>query len=63
MKSDEIRGVPADASGANCRVEWSRPVLRKLPIAATATSQGKTTGNEDDGNCVGKGEVLNPACS
>jgi hypothetical protein len=63
MKSDKIRGVPADTPGADCRMKWSQPVLRKLPIAATATSEGKTLGNEDDGNCVGKGEVLNPTCS
>jgi hypothetical protein len=36
---------------------WSRPVLRKLPIAATAGSQGKPFIIGDDGNCGGKGDA------
>ena len=37
--------------------EWCRPVLRKLPIAATSGSQGKPFIIGDDGNCGGKGDA------
>jgi hypothetical protein len=40
--------------------EWRSPVLRTLPIAATASSS-KPDGNSNDGGAGGKGEVFNPA--
>jgi hypothetical protein len=36
--------------------EWRCPTLRKLPIAATASST-KPGGNNNDGGAGGKGEV------
>jgi hypothetical protein len=43
---------------AGSRVEWSPPVLRKLPIAATANHPGKNAiGNE--GTAGGKGDNSN----
>jgi hypothetical protein len=39
--------------------EWRRPDLRKLPIAATANSQGKNPSNHDDGNSNKSGDVTN----
>jgi hypothetical protein len=48
----EVRGEV----GYSGQKEWCQPVLRKLPIAATA--QGKATGNSNDsGHGGGKGEV------
>ena len=37
--------------------EWRSPVLRTLPIAATANSS-KPAGNSNDGGGGGKGEVV-----
>jgi hypothetical protein len=43
--------VPSNAA----RKEWRRPVLRKLPIAATANSQGKASAvNNSDGSGMPK---------
>jgi hypothetical protein len=39
--------------------EWRRPDLRKLPIAATAQSHGKTPSVHDDGNSNKSGDVTN----
>jgi hypothetical protein len=52
-----------DATGPDRRTDWCQPELRRLPIAATASSQGKDSGNEDDGQCTGKGDVTNANCS
>ena len=35
--------------------QWLRPVLQKLPIAATEQSGKRTNG--DEGNCMGKGDT------
>jgi hypothetical protein len=51
--TNEIR--PRDA-----QKEWRSPVLRSLPIVATASSS-KPDGNSNDGGAGGKGEVANPA--
>jgi len=50
----EVTG-PVDVNdvGGAAQSEWRRPVLRKLPIAATAGS--KTGGNEGSGQ--GKGDA------
>jgi hypothetical protein len=40
------------------RKEWRSPVLRTLPIAATASSV-KPHGNSNDGCGNGKGDVAN----
>jgi hypothetical protein len=37
-----------ESARRSTRKKWRRPELRKLPIAATATS--KSTGNEGSGN-------------
>jgi hypothetical protein len=53
-------GANRDSSAAEItpvRKEWCRPVLRKLPIAATANAQGKPFVIGDDGNCGGKGDA------
>ena len=55
MPSAENRSV--EIPDAAVRKEWCRPVLRKLPIAATAGSQGKPFTVGDDGNCGGKGDA------
>jgi hypothetical protein len=50
-KSDSVTKDPRDA-----QKEWRSPVLRTLPIAATAHSS-KPGGNSNDGGGGGKGEV------
>jgi hypothetical protein len=52
-----------DATGFDRRRDWCEPKLRRLPISATAKSGGKALGNEDDGQCTGKGDVTNANCS
>lgn len=37
--------------------EWRQPILRKLPIAATAGSSGKASGAQNDGNTSKSGDV------
>ena len=49
--------LPRDA-----QKEWRSPVLRTLPIAATANAS-KPGGNTNDGNGQGKGEITNPQVS
>ncbi len=39
--------------------EWRCPVLRKLPIAATAGSTNKASGAQNDGNTNKSGDVSN----
>jgi hypothetical protein len=39
--------------------EWRRPDLRKLPIAATAHSQSKQVGVQNDGNVNKGGDIFN----
>jgi hypothetical protein len=39
--------------------EWRTPLLRKLPIAATANSQGKSPAFHNDGNQSKNGDVQN----
>jgi hypothetical protein len=41
--------------------EWREPVLRKLPIAATAGAPNKIPGNEGSGG--GKGDAQTPTMS
>ena len=45
--------VEKNAHSTDARKEWRRPVLRKLPIAATAN---KISGNEGQGQ--GKGDNI-----
>jgi len=52
----DTQSTAAETSQAATRQEWSRPVLRKLPIAATS-SGGKGAIIGDDGNCGGKGDA------
>jgi hypothetical protein len=65
MGNNEIRTirdvVPDEISSMPSHKQWRQPELRKLPIAATA--QGKGSGNGDDGQCVGKGDVNVPCFS
>jgi hypothetical protein len=49
-------GVTKDILQCEAQKEWRSPVLRTLPIAATASSN-KPGGNSNDGNGGGKGEV------
>ena len=49
-------GVTKDLLPQDAHKEWRSPVLRKLPIAATASSS-KPGGNSNDGGGGGKGEV------
>ena len=60
---EEYRESRTESLGVANKKEWRPPELRKLPIAATAQGAGKIVGHEDDGNCHGKGEVLNTNCS
>jgi hypothetical protein len=54
MKEGEhLRTRAEGKQAASPGEEWRQPVLRKLPIAATATSKGG--GNEGDGQ--GKGDA------
>ena len=50
--------VTKDILPRDAQREWRSPVLRTLPIAATA--QGKAGGNTNDGGGNGKGEVVIP---
>jgi hypothetical protein len=49
--------VTRDIFSRDDRKEWCSPVLRTLPIAATAHSS-KPAGNSNDGGGGGKGEVV-----
>jgi hypothetical protein len=46
-----------DVTRRPAQKEWHRPGLRRLPIAATASSS-KPSGNSNDGDGSGKGEVV-----
>jgi hypothetical protein len=46
----------AEITRPSNRKEWTRPRLRKLPIAATAGGSGKP-GHSDEGMMVGKGDT------
>ena len=52
-RADVTGPVDVKNVGGAAQREWRRPVLRKLPIAATAG--GKTGGNEGSGQ--GKGDA------
>jgi hypothetical protein len=52
-------GVTKGILPRDAQKEWRSPVLRTLPIAATASSN-KPGGNSNDGGGGGKGEVANP---
>jgi len=39
--------------------EWRTPFLRKLPIAATASSMGKAPAAHNDGNMNKNGDISN----
>jgi hypothetical protein len=49
-------GVTKEILPRDARKEWCSPVLRTLPIAATAHAS-KPSGNANDGVGGGKGEV------
>jgi hypothetical protein len=49
-------GATKDILPCDAQKEWCSPVLRTLPIAATAHSS-KPGGNSNDGGGGGKGEV------
>ena len=51
--------VTKDILSRDALKEWCSPVLRTLPIAATASST-KPNGNSNDGGGNGKGDVFNP---
>ena len=48
-----------DTLTRDAQKEWRSPVLRTLPIAATANAS-KPNGNSNDGGGVGKGETTGP---
>jgi hypothetical protein len=51
--------APSHAERELSKKEWRRPVLRKLPIAATATGggTGKSSGAHNDGSGSKSGDV------
>jgi hypothetical protein len=52
----EVDSMGAEPTRQSTQSEWRRPELRKLPIAATASS-GKAVIRGDDGVGQGKGET------
>ncbi len=56
----EVPQSPRDSGRQElAQKEWRRPVLRKLPIAATAGSTGKASATHNDGNVSKNGDVQN----
>ena len=59
-KSGDVPHPPRDsAAQVQVQREWRRPVLRKLPIAATAGSTSKASSTHNDGNVSKNGDVNN----
>jgi len=56
MTDEGKLGSGPEFTAHTARMEWRRPALRRLPIAATAHS-GKVTIRGNDGEGGGKGDV------
>jgi hypothetical protein len=59
MESTMRQSARDEARRELTQKEWRRPVLRKLPIAETAHTMGKTAGLQDDGMGGKNGDIRN----